>query len=175
MVDSIQDLLSSKKQHKELVSQLTEKAKHGGTTLNELIEILKTGRDVDKGTAAEVMKFISQENPTALAPYINVLIDNIDYKAPRVRWGCPEAIGYLAVNYPDQVAPAIPKLLENMKDPSTVVRWCAAFAISEIAKNNPAKQVELVSFMRGWIEKEQNNGVRNVFIKAVKNIEKQHE
>jgi HEAT repeat protein len=92
------------------------------------------------------------------------------YQAPRVRWGCPESLGYIAQKYPDQVGKAIPKLLENLNDKSTVVRWCAAFALAEIAKYNVAKQKELVELFQGLIQAEPNNGVRNVYVKALKFI-----
>ena len=108
-----------------------------------------------------------------MLPYIDTLIEYIDYKAPRVRWGCPEAIGNLAPRYPHEVERAIPKLLENLKDESTVVRWCAAFALTEIAKYNKEKQDELVGIFLGLITTEHNKGVRNVYIKALNYIEKQ--
>ena len=104
--------------------------------LAQLFDVLGTGTDVEKGTVAEVMKFVSKERPDMMIPYVDLLIEYIDDKAPRVRWGCPEALGNIASKYPDKVEKAIPKLLENLKDKSTVVRWCAAFALTEIAKYN---------------------------------------
>ena len=112
------------------------------TALAELFDILRTGSDVQKGTAATVMKFVSKDDPDSMLPYIDVLVEYIDYKAPRVRWGCPESIGNLAPKYPHEVEKAIPKLLGNLNDGSTVVRWCAAFALAEIAKYNLEKQDE---------------------------------
>jgi hypothetical protein len=101
------------------------------------------------------------------------LIEYINYRAPRVRWGCPEAIGYIAQKHPDKVEGAIPKLLGNLKDKSTVVRWCAAFALTEIAKHNLKKQKELVVLFNTLIKTEQNSGVRNVYLKALKEIGRQ--
>lgn len=90
-----------------------------------------------------------------------------------MRWGCPESIGNLAPKYPHEVEKAIPKLLGNLNDGSTVVRWCAAFALAEIAKYNLEKQKELTGIFLGLITIEQNNGVRNVYVKALKDIERQ--
>ena len=164
--------MSSKIKHKEQVAIMTEKAKSDIKVLAQLFDILKIGTDVEKGTVAEVMKFISIDNPEIMAPYVDVLIEYIDYKAPRVKWGCPESLGYIAKKYPDKVDKAIPKLLENLKDKSTVVRWCAAFALTEIAKNNTKKQKELVEIIQNLIRTEQNNGVKNVYVKALKEIDK---
>jgi hypothetical protein len=86
--------------------------------------------------------------------------------------GLPEVIGNLAFKYPKQVEGAITKLLENLKDKSTVVRWCAAYALTEIAKYNSKKQAELVEIFLRLIATEQNNGVRNLYVKAVKHIDK---
>ena len=120
-----------------------------------------------------MMKFVSKESPDMMVPYIDLLIEYIDYKAPRVRWGCPESLGNIAQKHPDKVEKAIPKLLENLKDKSTVVRWCAAFALTEIAKYNHKKQKELVTIFNKLVKTEQNNGVRNVYVKALKEIDKQ--
>ena len=102
----------------------------------------------------------------------DVLIEYIDYEAPRVKWGCPESLGNLAKKYPDKVEKAIPKLFGNLKDKSTVVRWCAAFALTEIAKYKSKKQKELVATFQNLIKTEQNNGVKNVYVKAMKEIKK---
>jgi HEAT repeat protein len=145
MTDIIQEILASDKKHKEKVALIAKKVGSDKKLVTQLFELLKTGTDVEKGTAAEVMKFVSKENPELMLPYIDVLIENIDYKAPRVKWGCPESLGNIAKKYPEKVEKAIPKLLENLKDKSTVVRWCAAFALTEIAKYNSKKQKELVA------------------------------
>ena len=93
-------------------------------------------------------------------------------KFPRVKWGVPESIGNLAQKFPTEVEKAVPKLLVNAKDESTVVRWCAAFALSEIAKNHPKVRKELVPKIEGIIKNEKNNGVKNVYLKALKTIKK---
>jgi hypothetical protein len=151
---------------------LVKKIKGDKKLVAQLFYLLKTGSDVEKGTVAKVMKFVSKNKPEMIAPYIDILIEYINYKAPRVKWGCPESIGNLARKYPDEVEKAIPKLFANTKDKSTVVRWCAAFALTEIAKYNLRKQKDLVSKFKTLTKTEQNNGVRNVYLKALKIIEK---
>lgn len=171
MSSQIYEILSSKSKHKEQVELITRLAIKDKKVLAEVVDILETGTDVDKGTAAEVMKFVSKQKPEMLLPYINLLIKYIDYKAPRVRWGCPESIGHIASKYPQHVEKAIPKLLGNLEDKSTVVRWCAAYALTEIVKNHKGKQKELVGTIQKLIKIESNNGVRNVIIKAMKEVE----
>ena len=172
MSSFVREILSSKIKHKEQVTLISEKAKGDKNVLAEIFEILRTGTDVEKGTAAEVMKFVSKDKPEMMLPYVDLLVEYIDYKAPRVKWGCPESIGNIAAKYPHQVEKAIPKLLGNLKDKSTVVRWCAAYALTEIAKYNLEKQKELAIKFHSLIKTEQNNGVRNVYVKALKEMEK---
>ena len=172
MTKIIEEILASGKKHKDKVVLITKKVKSDKKLVSELFELLKTGTDVEKGTAAEVMKFVSQDNPEMIAPFIDVLIEYIDYEAPRVKWGCPESIGNLARTYPDITEKAIPKLFSNLRDKSIVVRWCAAFALSEIAKYNYKQQTKLVKKFKNLIKTEQNNGVKNVYLKALKEIDK---
>jgi hypothetical protein len=165
-----QEILDSNLKHKEKVTKITEEINNNSEKFKELIELFRSGNDVTKGTCAEVMKFVSQQTPKIFLPYLDELIEYVSYKAPRVKWGIPEAIGHLAKTYPDKVAKAIPKLLENTKNKSTVVRWCAAFALSNIAKYNLDLQDNLIMEFKQIIEIEQNSGVKNVYLKTIKQI-----
>jgi hypothetical protein len=121
------------------------------------------------------MKHVSAEKPALFAPYIEILVEYINFPLPRVKWGVPEAIGNLAKDYPDRVVKAIPNLLKNTTDESintTVIKWCAAFALSEIAKHNPKARIQLLPFFEKIIKVEKNNGVKNVYIKVLIAIKK---
>jgi len=157
---------------KELVAFLAKSIEKDEKLFSQLIEILKTGSDVEKGTCADVMKHISKDKPEIVAPFIDEIIEYIDYRAPRVKWGVAESIGNLAQKSPKEVEKAVPKLLINTKDESTVIRWCAAFALSEIVKNNPRVRKEVVPKIEGIIKNEKNNGVKNVYLKALKTMSK---
>jgi len=157
---------------KELVAFLAESIEEDGKLFSQLIEVLKSGSDVEKGTAADVMKHVSKNKPEIVAPYIDEIVEYVNYKAPRVKWGVPEAIGNLAQKFPTEVEKAVPNLLANTSDESTVVRWCAAFALTEIAKNNPKLGQELRSRIEEITRNEKNNGVKNVYLKALKIMNK---
>lgn len=159
---------------KELVESLTKNILNDKKLFPQLIDILKNGSDVDKGTCADVMKHISADKPDLFLPYIDVLVEYINYKAPRVKWGVPESFGNIAKKYPKEAQKAVPNLLKNTienKDNTTVIRWCAAYALSEIAKST--KNKELIKRIEIISKKENNNGVKNVYIKALKTIEKE--
>lgn len=133
----------------------------------------ESANDVDKGTCADVMKHVSAQKPTLLAPYTDALVDYINYELPRVKWGVQEVIGNMANDYPNKGAEAIPNLLKNTTDDkinTTVIKWCAAFALTEIAKHNPKTRKQLLPVFEKIIKTEKNNGVKNVYVKALKAI-----
>ena len=169
----ITDILDSDLKHKEKVAKITDKIINNESLVPNLVKLLQEGSDVQKGTSAEIMKFVSKDKPELLISHLDVLMEYINYKAPRVKWGVPETIGNMAQKYPKEVEKTIPKLLINTEEKSTVIRWCAAFALSEIAKYNTDIQEELVNKFQTFIDKEQNNGVKNVYVKALKIIEKE--
>jgi hypothetical protein len=174
-MDRIEAILRSSLKPKEKQVRLAEAICKGRMDVEEFMEFFRMAPDPDKGTCADVMKHVSEQRPEILAPVIEILVEYINYKAPRVKWGVPEAIGNLAKKYPDKVTDAIPYLLRNTvenRTNTTVIRWCAAFGLSEIAKHNPKAQKDLVPKIKEIIKKEKNNGVRNVYIKALKSIEK---
>ncbi|MHA1840240.1 MAG: HEAT repeat domain-containing protein [Candidatus Ranarchaeia archaeon] len=166
----IQEILDSKIKPKEKVCLVKEKIRDNRKLVDELMYIFENGSDIEKGTCADIMKHITKDNPEVLVPYVDELIDYINYRASRVKWGVPEAIGNIAREFPSIVEKAVPPLLVNTEDKSTVVRWCAAFALAEIAKNNQKLREELVPKIEIIVEKEQNNGVKNVYLKALKVI-----
>lgn len=88
----------------------------------------------------------------------------------------PKAIGNLAKKYPDKVVKAIPNLLQNTTENrinTTVMRWCVAYGLTEITKNNAKKRKQLLPIFLGIVNSEKNNGVKNVYAKALKVIEKE--
>jgi hypothetical protein len=172
-METIREILDSNKKPKELVSISTEMILKNPVLFDELMTIFKTGSDVEKGTCADIMKHVTAENPEIAEPFVEEMICYINCKTPRVKWGVPESIGNIAKKSPEKVEKAIPLLLKNTsenKDNSTVIRWCAAYALSEIAK--ASRDQNLITKITKIAEKETNNGVKNVYRKAIKQIEK---
>jgi len=172
----IDEILQSKIKPKEKQTKLVEAVVSGKVSVKEFMAFFESAKDTDKGTCADVMKHVSAQKSALLSPYIDTLIEYVIFELPRVKWGVPEAIGNMAKDYPDKVAKAIPNLLKNTTDDkinTTVIKWCAAFALAEIAKHNPKTRKQLVPIFEKIIKKEQNNGIKNVYVKALKVIEKE--
>lgn len=94
----IEEILHSNLKPKEKQTQLVEGICTGKIKGKEFIEFFKYASDNDKGTCADAMKHVSEQKPEILAPYIDLLVGYITYKAPRVKWGVPEALGNLSKN-----------------------------------------------------------------------------
>ena len=172
----IEEILRQKTKPKEKQILLVESVVSKKILTKDFILFFESASDVDKGTCADVMKHVSVADPSLLLPYIDILVNYINYKAPRVKWGIPEAIGNMAKVYPYKLEKAIPNLLENISDDkinTTVIKWCSAFALTEIAKYNSKTRKQLIPIFEKQILDEKNNGVKNVYVKAMKAIEKQ--
>jgi HEAT repeat protein len=171
----IEHILHSKDKPKRKQAALVGAILSNEIALADFFSFFKTGKDSDKGACADALKHISASNPALLAPYLDVLIEYINHPLPRVKWGVPEAIGNLAKDFPGEVEKAIPGLLKNTtgdEENSTVIRWCAAYSLGEIARYNPAARKKLIPVFEDLINQEQNTGVKNVYIKAMKAINK---
>jgi hypothetical protein len=171
----IEEIIQSKIQPKQKQTTLVEAVINRKISAKEFIDYFESASDVDKGTCADAMKHISEKEPDILAPHIDILIKYINYKAPRVKWGLPEAIGNISHKYPDKVVSAIPYLLKNTEENkinTTVIRWCAAFSLAEIAKNNPATREQLLPVFKKIVDKEDNSGVKKVYAKVLQIIDK---
>ena len=173
-MSKIEEILQLKIKPKEKQIKLVEAVISDKIPVKEFVVFFESAKDVDKGTCADVMKHVSAQKPALLMPFIDTLLEYINYQLPRVKWGVPEAIGNMAKDYPDKAAKAISYLLKNTTDDKinpTVIKWCAAFALVEIAKHNPKTRKQLLPIFEKIIKRERNNGVKNVYVKALKVIE----
>lgn len=170
-----EEILQSKIKPKEKQIRLVNEMFDGKICAKDFIDFFISASDTDKGTCADVMKNVSAQKPEILAPFIDILIGYINYKTPRVKWGVPEAIGNMSKDYPTKAAKAIPYLLKNITDDkinTTVIKWCAAYALGEIAQNNTKTRKQLLPIFERIIKSEKNNGVKNVYVKALKLLKK---
>jgi len=118
------------------------------------------------------MEAITREHPDWCADRLQAVIKFIDHKAPRVKWESSRVVANLAPRFPREAAEAIPLLLANTSDKGTVVRWSAAFALGEIIKHNEKVQKAILADVEKILSEETNNGVRNVYLKAMKAVGK---
>jgi len=166
----LDEIRKTNKKPKELLVYVSEKVKKDSGLLDNFSESIKNASPVEKGVCMEVLEYVSQIKPEIVIHLIDEIIYYLDYDAPRVKWEVARVIANLSSKYPEKTVKAIDKLMINTKDKGTVVRWATAFALSEIAKYNKGIQSELAKKFEILVKKEQNNGVKNVYIKAFKMI-----
>ena len=164
----IEKLLKSKDTPRGKALILAQKLKSDKNATGELIAFYKSATDAERGTCLAALTQITKQEPKFIEPYLDFVIEQIKYKAPRVKWEASEIVAHIAKLFPDKAARAIPNLVENTKDVGTVVRWSAAFGLTEIAKANPKTRKELVPLFEKMIYKEKQNGVKTVYVKALK-------
>lgn len=168
----IEQILTSEAKPKEKVSMLTNEIKKDNKFIDEIINYFDSASTGEQGHLIESLEYISKDQPDLVVPYVDFVIAHMGDKAPRVKWECARIIANLALKFPDKAQKAIQNLLKNTNDKGTVVRWSSAFALGELAKGNVGKRKELTAKCKKLSEAEQNNGVRNVYLKALKEIEK---
>ena len=168
---TIEEILKSRKKPKEIVELLAEKLKSDKKAIHELIQCFENGTTAEKGNCMEAIEYVTKEYPEFAENCISFVVAHINDKAPRVKWESCRIIGNVAKKFPDKVKEAIPKLLENTNDKGTVVRWSAALALTEIAKDGLEMQKELVPEFKKILERENNKGVRNIYLKYLKGVD----
>ena len=174
-MDRIEKILISNIKPKEKSQKIVDMVIEEKISVEDFISYFIITSDVKKGTCVDALKHIAKLHPEILAPYIDLLIGYINYNAPRVKWGIQEAIGNLAERYPDEVAKAVPELLKNTEETNkntTVVRWCAAYGLAEILINNKQIQKDLLPKIKEIVSTEKNNGVKNVYLEALRRLER---
>ncbi len=171
-MSKIKEILQSKIKPKEKISLLAKEIKKDKKFIGEIVGYFESASAGEQGHLIESLEYASQDKPEIIAPYADFVLAHLGDEAPRVKWEAARIIANLSGKFSNKTQKAIPGLLKNTEDKGTVVRWSAAFALCEIAKNNLKAAKALLPKMKKLAKKETNNGVKNVYIKALKAIEK---
>jgi hypothetical protein len=166
------DIVKSKSKPKGKTALLAAALISDKKLIDDLIEYFPDAPIADRGLCIEAIAEITKDDPKFADCCLEFVIAQINDKAPRVKWEAATVVANAAKLYPERVAEAIPALIKNTEDDGTVVRWSAARGLTEIAKWNLKSQKKLLELFAKIIEVEQNNGVKNIYIKALKAIEK---
>jgi len=167
----LEKIQKTNKKPKQLLVDLSNQVKQNKKLIKSVMEGLASGNKVEKGVCAEVLEHVSLDKPEFAIDILDTAVEYLNFDAPRVKWELARLVGNLAKKYPEKVTVAIPKLMVNTKDKGTVVRWSVAFALTEIAKSNSKIRPELIKKFNQIVKKEDNNGVKNVYLKALKVLE----
>lgn len=121
----------------------------------------------------EAIEEISNKGLTALSlDYLEFAKKYISSKENSCKRESSRIVGNLASKFPQAVRDCIPALLDNAKDDGTVIRWSSAYVLSRIILLEEYSNTELYEELVSICDKEQENGVRNQYLKAFKKIKK---
>lgn len=169
----LDEIRNSKKNSKQLQFEISQAILKDHKLISQVKDGLSEGSKIEKGVLMEALEYASKEDPSIAENIIDTVIEYLDYiDSPRVKWEGARVIANISQRYPEKTAKAIDKLILNTTDKGTVVRWSAAFALGEITKYNLKARATLVPKIEAILKKEQNNGVKNVYLKALKIIQR---
>lgn len=164
----IQEILKLKIKPKEKIIRLAEKLKGDKKLVAELIDYYSRAPEPHKNACLGAVEFITKEDQQFADSCLEFVVEQIGHKVPRVKLEASCIVANVAEAFPERTAKAVPKLLKSTKHEGTFVRWGAAFALGEIAKHNPKAAKTLIPKLSELAEKETNNGVKNVYLEALK-------
>ena len=158
---------------KEKTKMLSSRILDGKITVDELMQFAKTAKDSQKATCIESLEFATKQKPTVLGEEgFRFVTSALTAKAPRIKWESAKVIGNTAHLFSDKSDDAITNLLDNSAHEGTVVRWSAALALGEILKLKTKHNNELLTVIQAIADKEENNGVKKVYLDAIRKTKK---
>lgn len=171
----------------DIISVMNDKALKGTKKRVAIIELIVSGNlnckqieaistEINDKQMASILEAIEEISNKGLAqlssryllfaiPYIKSENNNCRREASRI-------VGNMAAQYPDMIEEAISPLLDNSSNEGTIIRWAAAYALSRIITTDRYAQSELYDKLTDISNKEEDNAIRNQYLKALKKASK---
>lgn len=142
---------------------------NGKHTIENIMAVSKGLKENKVSTILEAIEEISNKGLMNLGveylEFAKLYISSEDNSCKRE---ASRIVGNLASQYPQAVRDCIPALLENALADGTVVRWGSAYALSRIILLEEYSDTDLYEKLVLICDNEQENGVRNQYLKAFK-------
>lgn len=143
----------------------------GDYTVEEIESTSHELKENKISTILEAIEEISNKGLIVLSlEYLEFAIKYISSKENSCKREASRIVGNLASQYPQAVWDCIPALLDNTKADGTVIRWGSAYALSRIILLDEYRNTNLYEKLVTICDNEQDNGVRNQYLKAFKKI-----
>lgn len=152
-----------------IVKALEEK----NITIKEIEGILTETDEKESAIIFEAMEAITNSDAQiADIEWLNLAVENILSASNSIKREASRIVGNISHKFPDDLEKAIEKLLLNSKDAGTVVRWSSAYALSKIIVIPQYANSELFEKLTEICNREEESGVKNQYIKALKKASK---
>ena len=168
----LEEIKKADKSSKEFILSIAAAVKKDKNIIKQLVETLDKCDAIELATCISILEHITKNEPELVLPHIQCITRFINNPTPRVKWETSCLIGNMAAKFPDNVFCAAHQLLLNTNDDETVVKWSAAFALTEMAKNSPKARKILVPKFHAIMNRETNSGVKNVYVKTLRYLER---
>lgn len=141
--------------------------------VDELIAFAEQQKDPARATCIEALEFATQQAPAIADEQVLAFVtQNLNAKAPRVKWESAKVIGNIAHLFPTQLEQAIENLLTNTTHEGTVVRWSAAFALGKILQLKTAHNTSLLPAIERICGQEEKGSIQKIYLAAIKKVKK---
>lgn len=141
----------------------------GKENTDSIISVAEELNDKHLAIVLSALESISRSHPDMVLDFAAKHIDSANNSVKRE---ASRIVGNLCGFYSSIPDSAIRKLLDNTNNESTVVRWSSAYALSRIILTEKYISSDLVNRVENICEKEEDNGVKNQYIKSLKKIAK---
>lgn len=172
MNEIISNILSDKSiKSKDKTTILGKLILDDDSAIETMIALAQNAKDPIKGTLIEALAYATQQKPEVInSNCFQFVTEQLESKAPRVKWESAKVIGHTATLFPKLLPQAIERLIVNSHHKGTVVRWSSAYALSEIIKINSEFNKDLVPALQHICEKEEKDSIKKIYLKAFKSM-----
>ena len=142
-------------------------------TIKEIQSTKSVIDDKRMAIVLEAMEQVMQKNPElASVEWLKFVQEFILSNSNNLKRESSRIIGNIAQLFPNDLETAIQRLMINTEDLGTVIRWGSAYAFARIIIVPKFANSELYNTLSKLCEKEENNGVKNQLLNALKKAKK---
>lgn len=166
IIDIINDKSLKRLEKREVVVESIINRKVDFSTISEACEILPEKK---VSLLLEAIEEVSRSKELTLeADYLDLAEKYILSSDNSCKREASRIVGNLANKYPTKLDDAIVALLKNTDNEVTVIRWASAYALSRIIVIPQYAKSSLFEQISDLCAREEENGVKNQYIKALK-------
>lgn len=152
---------------------IIEEILNSSCSISEINHVSSLLDDKKNAVILEAIEEISNKKMMDLSEdYLDFAKKYVSSKNNSCKREASRIIGNMAEQYPSSLEDIIPSLLENTLSEGTVNRWSSAYALSRIIVLKEYRNTDLYEKLASICDNEQENGVKNQYLKAFKKIKK---
>lgn len=140
----------------------------GELTVNDVAAISAIIGEKQIATVLEAVEEVSNKRLCPLeSAWLQWAMPSISSENNSCRREASRIVGNMAAQHPDLLNDAIEPLMRNTSDEGTVIRWAAAYAFSRIVVLDRFAKSDLYDRLVAVCDREEDNGVKNQYLKAL--------